>query len=51
MVQSKSSVSSTLAFLGTSKADGAGGTVLTFVDGSTMTLAGVASIAAIKFTQ
>jgi hypothetical protein len=34
-----------------SQSNGSGGTILMFIDGSTMTLAGVASIAAIKFTQ
>ncbi len=51
LIQSKSGVDAQGVFLGTSKSDGSGGTILSFVDGSTMTLAGIASIGAIKFTQ
>jgi len=50
IIASPSSVSSTNTFLGTSSSIG-GNTTLTFVDGSTMFLAGVASAGAIKFTQ
>jgi hypothetical protein len=50
-IQSRTSVDPQNVFLGTSQSDGHGGTILSFVDGSTMTLAGVASVGAIKFTQ
>jgi len=42
--------SPTGTFLGSSKSDGSGGTILTFLDGSTMDIAGVASVSSIKFT-
>jgi hypothetical protein len=51
VVASATSVSATNTFLGTSKSDGAGGTILSFLDGSTMTLALVADPTKIKFTQ
>jgi hypothetical protein len=51
VVQSRTSIDSLGVFLGMSQSNGSGGTILMFIDGSTMTLAGVASIAAIKFTQ
>lgn len=50
-IASKTSVDSTGTFLGTSKSDGAGGTILTFLDGTQMTLAGVSDITKVKFTQ
>jgi hypothetical protein len=49
-IQSKTSVSTSGTFLGTSSVSGSN-TTLTFVDGSVMTLAGVTNISAIKFTQ
>lgn len=49
VIQSKSSVSSVGSFLGTSTADGHGGTILTFLDGTTMTLAGVSDPSKITF--
>jgi hypothetical protein len=49
IIASKTSVSSSGAFLGTSSASG-GNTILTFLDGTTMTLAGVADVGAIRFT-
>ena len=54
VIQSKTSVNATNVFQGTSAADGAGtGTVLNFLDGSTMTIVGVGagSTAGFKFTQ
>lgn len=50
-IASKTSVNSSGTFLGTSKSDGSGGTILTFLDGSKMTLAGVSDVTKIKFTQ
>lgn len=49
-IASKTSVSTTGTFLGTSKSD-ATGTTLTFLDGTTITLAGVTDITKVKFTQ
>ena len=51
VIASKTSVNSSGTFLGTSASDGKGGTILTFLDGVQMTLAGVADPTKIKFTQ
>jgi hypothetical protein len=47
-ILSAQSVSGT-TFIGTSASDGKGGTVLTFKDGTTMDIVGVASVTSIKF--
>jgi hypothetical protein len=49
-IQSATSVNASNVFLGTSSSSG-GNTTLTFLDGSKMTLIGVSSVSAIKFTQ
>jgi hypothetical protein len=51
VVASATSVNASNVFQGTSKSDGAGGTILTFTDGSTMDLLLVANVGAITFTQ
>ncbi len=50
VIASSSSVDAGGKFLGTSASDGKGGTILTFIDSSTMTLAGVSDPTKIKFT-
>jgi hypothetical protein len=50
VVASATSVNNSNAFIGSSSSSG-GNTTLTFLDGSTMILVGVASAGAIKFTQ
>lgn len=50
VIESKTSVSPSGDFLGTSTTSG-GNTILTFTDGSTMTLAGVTDISKVTFTK
>ncbi len=51
IIGSSTSVDAGGNFLGKSASDGAGGTLLTFVDGSTMDVAGIAAIGSIKFLK
>ncbi len=49
-IASQTSVDTSGTFIGSSKSDGAGGTILLFKDGTQMTLAGVSDITKVKFT-
>src|SRR5262249_12461816 len=51
IIQSSTSVDPSGNFKGSSASDGKGGTILTFLDGSTMTLAAVSDPTKIKFSQ
>jgi hypothetical protein len=51
VIQSATSVDATNAFIGSSTTDIQGNTVLSFLDGSTMTLVGVSNVIQVKFTQ
>jgi hypothetical protein len=50
VIASQTSVDAGGDFLGTSFASG-GNTILTFADGSTMTLVGITDLTGVKFTQ